>query len=132
MSLKRLKFIWSSLKQPRAWRTPCLPVHLALPVREVKKIYDSALSVGFACWRAAAASGLVSAARKGTLPIYLMSVSGAVHSPESANPLKLSKKILQRLPTSRCGFSDYAIRPSLKMTDKDPKLLQLLSAGSSL
>src|SRR5262249_18678230 len=48
----------------------------------------------------------------------------------SVDLLRLPQKVLERLPTSRCGFSDHAIRPSLKMTDKDPKLLKLLSTGS--
>src|SRR5262249_13513901 len=82
------------------------------PVRRVNKICGSELSVGYAGWRAKAASDIVAAARKGILPIYLMPALGPRRGPQNANILRLPQKILQRLPTPRDGFSDHAVRPS--------------------
>ena len=98
-----------------------------VPVREMKKRYGSKLSVESAVWRTEAVRRLTAALLTGELSLYVVRKSRDLGADSEA--VKLSNKILRRLPTSRGSFGDHAIRPSLKMVDNDTKMLALLTYG---
>ena len=105
------------------------PVHVV----EVKRIFGAALSVQSSEWGEEAKQRVSGAALKGTLPIYVAPVRVAQSRPccrwPIPEPMRLTKTVLERMFTSRKGLSNHPIRPSLKTTGGDKKLLALLLAG---
>jgi hypothetical protein len=99
----------------------------------VKQVSGARLSLGFGPWRDHAAGRLRDAALKGELSIYVTADLRRRLTPYccrgKVEPVRLPKKVLERLVMSRAGLSDHPIRPSLKTTDQDEKLLALLRAG---
>jgi hypothetical protein len=104
------------------------------PVRTIKKEAKKA-SIGFGPWQEQAGKRLTAAVRKGEIAVYVVADRqrslGHLVSPQDVmgKPEILPNSVLIRLMTSRGTLSDYPIRPSIKTTDGDHKLFELLTVG---
>ena len=115
--------MWGGLQRP-------------VPVATVKHASQN-LSVGFGPWRERAGQRLRAASLKGELLVYVIGqppVSSEEcatnrHSSATIGPLVVPVNILARLITSRGGFPDQPISPSIKTVDGDEHLLPLLRGG---
>ena len=91
------------------------------PVHAIKFDHQKA-SVIFGPWKEHAAQRLRAASCDGDLPIYAKGNS-------DPQPVMIPADVVGRLIPVRGGLPEHAIRPNLKTTGGDPRLLKVLSSG---
>ena len=110
-------------------------VRQADPVRANRK-FAKRETFGFEPWREQAGKRLTAAARKGTLAVYLAADPRRSYQhlvcPQdlSVAPVRMPKRVLNRMITSHGSLQDDPIRPSLTIADGDLILFALLTVGT--